>query len=208
MRHGITQHRELGCEGSLFCCVRGDPPCPASQLCLIQIWIWKEKLELLLQWIQTGLSSAFEVVMGAVSCTRWPKLLPGHTAQSREMMELRVHLFFWAFVSFLWGNTNSWLEEHQQLIDQSIFKAVWTIDLLSHLGALGGACHCIVWIFQIRIRKSYQLLQSSSGFLLKDREEGDEKLHMGYCKTEISLSPKVRLLYVLYSGQNMPGKFL
>lgn len=53
-------------------------------------WIWKEKLELLLQWIQTGLSSVFEVAMRAVSCTRWPKLLPGHTAQSKEVMELRI----------------------------------------------------------------------------------------------------------------------
>lgn len=30
-------------------------------------WIWKEKLELLLQLIQTGLSSLFEIMMGAVS---------------------------------------------------------------------------------------------------------------------------------------------
>lgn len=37
-------------------------------------WIWKEKLEILLRWIQTGLSSVFEVMMGAVSYNRWPKL--------------------------------------------------------------------------------------------------------------------------------------
>lgn len=143
---GITQHRELGVRIPVVLC-EGWPtlPClpalPHPNLLPCYRREWKEKRELLLQWIQTGFSSVFEVVMGAVSCTRWPKLLPGHIAQGGKGAE---SLF--GFVSFGYY-TNSLLEGHQQLIDQTIFKAIWTIDFLSHLGALGSAHHCIVWTF-------------------------------------------------------------
>lgn len=123
--------------------------------------------------------------MGAVSCTS-----DQNSSQDTQLIPKasRSWEFIW-FCELYWKNTSSWLTKpFLKPFEQSISSATWGFWEVPII----ALCEGFTWI-----RKSYQLLHSSKGFLLKDREE-DEEFHMGYWKTEIPQSPKVRLLYMAW----------